>query len=510
MPNTVEHAMGKIIALSLSGFLIGVDMLITSVAIAPMSKDLHASISAVQWFMSGYGIGVAFFLIPAGKIADIIGHRRMNIIRLLIFGFASAGITLSQHSITMIIASIIEGMGGATILVSGITLILQNFPEEKRGSVMGFIIGTSGFGMACGPIVGGLLIHYFNWHVAFAINLPISVITVFLVLHYFSKSAVHSENNKVDIPGFCLLTLTLILLIVGISRGHYWHWDNSKTITCFIIAALLLLTFIIVENRTKHPLIEFSMFRIKNFLAANIAGFFAYFTTLSWLFIFSLFLQRVYHFSPMKAGIALLPFSLIYFFCGLIARKLMRRLGEKNLILIGFVFSIIGVLLLAFIHLSMPYWILAIGFALIAFAFASIVSASIPVMMQYVPAEKAGVGSGEAMMFRWFGASIGVAVLAVILESKGLHYLQLLYQHSTALSTLVSFPQLAATLAGTYHLQPGTFSSTQIATIHHAMDLALSYGVRICMITLIVINIVALLITMFSLHKTVSANTNKG
>ena len=315
MPNTVEHAMGKIIALSLSGFLIAVDMLITSVAIAPMSRDLHVSISTVQWFMSGYGIGVAFFLVPAGKIADIIGHRRMNVIGLLIFWFASAGIALSQHSITVIIASIIEGMGGAAILVSRITLILQNFPEEKRGSVMGFVVGTSGFEMACGPIVGGLLIHYFNWHVAFAVNIPISAITIFLVLHYFSKSAVHSENNKVDIPSFCLLTLTLILLIVGISRGHYWHWGNSKTIICFIIAAL---------------------------------------------------------------------------------------------------------------------------------------------------------------------------------------------------STLVSFPQLAVALAGTHHLQLSTFNSTQIATVHQAMDLALSYGVRICMITLVAINIVALLITMLSLHKTVPANTNKG
>ena len=213
----------------------------------------------------------------------------------------------------VIIFSILEGMGGATILVSGITLILQNFPGEKRGAVMGFIVGTSGFGMACGPIIGGFLIHYFSWHVAFAVNVPICLFNIILIMLYFPKSIVHKENNKVDLPGFLLLILTLILLTVAISRGNYWHWNSMKTISFFIIAALLFSIFVFVEKNSSHPLIEFSMFRIKNFLAANIAGFFAYFTALSWLFVFSLFLQRVYHLSPMQAGISLLPFHYYIF-----------------------------------------------------------------------------------------------------------------------------------------------------------------------------------------------------
>jgi EmrB/QacA subfamily drug resistance transporter len=426
----IKHPLLLFVGLALGPFMAGIDLLAIGVAIEPMTKALSISIATLQWFLTAYSIGNSSFLVTAGRLADFYGKKIIFLLGLALFSLASGAIALSSSPLLIIILRLIQGASGGMLVLVAIASIVAIHPPENRSGWMAGIVGAAGMGMVVGPLVGGFLIHHFSWRMIFLINVPIGVFAILLT--YFTmpqlpKSA--KKGERIDWTGVILLTALLVVFSTAISQGHFWGWSSWKTIALFGLTLLILLLFILVEKRVKDPLVEVQLFKMKNFLVGGLAGTTLYFAFMAWVLIFGIYLQRVEGMTPLQAGISFLPFGLLLAVVSVTMQKLTRIFGAKKLIVWGLIFCFLAFIGLAMIPIIPPYWLLALLFALFGLGFVLVNSTCIPIALEFIPLEKAGVASGKSMMLRWLGGALGSAIMATVFMSHS--YSKLLKQTST-------------------------------------------------------------------------------
>jgi EmrB/QacA subfamily drug resistance transporter len=494
---------GKLAAICLPAFMVGLDLLIISVALTPMARSFHAHIATVQWFMSGYGIGVSSFLITAGRLADIISHRATLLIGIALFSLCSLLVAVTPIADLVIVWRVFQGIGGAFILVSTITLAAELFGDEKRAIVMGIMISCVGLGTGLGPIVGGLIIQYTSWPIVFWINVPIGIIAIFLALTFIKIDEGKNKDARIDYPGFALLTAAMVLITVGVSQGNTMGWSSATTLCCIIIAFVLFIAFLFAEAKVQRPLIKLGLFRITNFTMANIAGFACYFIMLGWLFTVSLYLPRVMGLSPLYTGLSELPFSIVFFLAGLRSGKLMNKFGPKKMISVGFIGMLVATVMLAFVTTSSAYGYMATAFGFMGLGFVFVNACSIPASVQFLPHDELGSGTGVSMLFRWFGAAIGIAIMSVIYVGTAVSTLiQQVHLHSQWQQHATMADFLAVLLhhfdtQKLHQLFPGNIYNA----VMHANNMAFAAGLRLCMWVLTGIGAVCYLLGLALLKK---------
>lgn len=409
----------KLVALAVAPLMIGIDMLVMSVALVPMAKTLHVNLALLQWFMSGYGVGISLTLVLAGKLSDYYGHRQAYVSGFFLFVLGSVIVASSLSPYWVIAARILQGIGGAFLLVSSLALVVKYFDESCRTQVMGIMVAMAGLGMALGPLVGGILIHFFNWRMAFWINLPIGLLAILVTMISFPKDkASEASSLAMDWLGLALLSLALLSLSVALTIGNGMGWLSPGVLALFSVSFLSVVVLIWVEKSKVPALLDFDLFRAKNFTASCIVGFLSYFIGIGWLYVISIFLQHVYHLTPLQAGLAVLPFSLGYFLTGMTTGRLVKYFSRKSLVQVGFAIAAVSTGSLAILPGTHHSMVMGVAFLLMAVGFAGIVSTSIATGLQYVPQVKVGLASGKSMMFRWLGSAIGVATCSAVFEAQ--------------------------------------------------------------------------------------------
>lgn len=396
-------------------FMNGIDFLAIGIAMEPMRKELSINTTTLHWFLAAFAIGNASFQPTSGRFADLFGRKEIFMIAQILFTLSSAVIALSSSSLLIIFTRLIQGAAGGVFITVGIAILASLYDGEERADGIARMIGVGGLGMALGPVLGGFLIHYTSWRIVFLINVPIGLIGLFLSSRYIPHlPSQRKPGEKIDWLGIILLTITLLLLTMGISQGQYWGWAHLKSLLFFALTLSLLTAFIFWERKTKQPLIEFYLFKTKNFLAANCAGFILYFTLTGWLLIFGIYMQRVMGMSALSAGLSFLPFGAVMAIFSNQMTKWSKRYGPKRIILVGFVIGALSFLGMAMISMQPPYFVLMLLFALYGLSFILVNSCTIPAALEYMPPEKSGGASGNSMMIRWLGAAIGAAVISTI------------------------------------------------------------------------------------------------
>ena len=404
----------KAIAVCLPPFMVGLDVLLMSVAIVPMANSLNAHTSTIQWFMSGYGIGAACFLVPAGKLADMFGYRRMLLIGILLFTLTSALVAASSSAHLIILWRVLQGVSGSLALASILPLMNDAFTPDKRNIVLGMMIGSAGLGIGLSPIIGGLIVTYASWPAAFWINVPIGIICCLLVIRSFPAKDPSLFDRRFDFFGLILMLVSLVLLTIGVSQGPIWGWNDYTTLCCLSFAVILFAGFLWHEQSFEFPLLSLNLFKATNFSIACVAGFTAYFVMLSWLFIVSLFLPRVFNLSPLQVGIAELPFSLSFFLSGFIIGRFINKVDHKLVVCCGLIAMLASTILLAFATHKTTYAYFGIAFGLLGVGFVTTNAASLATMIKFIPTELMGLGFGTSMLFRWLGVALGVAIISVV------------------------------------------------------------------------------------------------
>jgi EmrB/QacA subfamily drug resistance transporter len=403
---------------SVALFMTTLDNLVVTTALPVIRKDLDASLSGLEWTVNAYTLTFAVLLITGAALGDRFGRRRMFGIGLAIFTLGSAAAALAPSIEVLIAARAVQGLGGAIVTPLTLTILSAAVPAERRGLVLGAWGGISGLAVAIGPLVGGAVVEGISWQWIFWLNVPIGLALIPLALLRLRET--RGPNDALDLPGVALASAGLFGIVWGLVRGNGVGWGSLEITTSFVLGTIVLALFVVWELRAPEPMLPLRFFRNRTFTAANVASFLMFFGMFGSIFLLAQFFQTVQGYSPLQAGLRVLPWTAMPIFVAPIAGALSDRIGGRPLMATGLAMQSTGLAWIAFVstptvaysELVIPFVLSGIGMALYFAPVANVVLSSVK------PIEE-GQASGANNAIRELGGVFGVAVLASVFAHYG-------------------------------------------------------------------------------------------
>ena len=418
----VGRAQHKWLALALLAtvqFMVVLDIAIVNVALPSIQVDLGFSQENLQWVISAYALLFGGFLLLGGRLADILGRRRLFIAGLVVFTVASLLSGLAWSDEVLILTRAMQGLGAAIITPAALSILMTTFSEgRERNAALGVWGAVGAFGAVAGVLLGGVLTDWLSWEWIFYINIPVGVAALVLTPLLLTESR-DAHVKSFDVPGAVLVTGGLVTLVYGITQASDYGWASFETIGLFAAALALLAAFVGWESRVSEPLMPFSIFRTKTVTAANIAGLILGTVTFSMFLMLTLYMQQVLGYSPMKTGVAYLAVAGTAIIWSTVAAQLVNRVGVKPTIAAGMTLLTVGLVLFTQVSVGGTYvGDLLPGFLIIAaglgFSFVPISIAA----LAGVRASEAGLASGLFNTSQQIGGALGIAALSTIATTK--------------------------------------------------------------------------------------------
>jgi len=403
---------------SVALFMTTLDNLVVTTALPVIRNDLHASLSGLEWTVNAYTLTFAVLLITGAALGDRFGRRRMFVIGLSIFTAGSAAAALAPSIDVLIVARAVQGLGGAIVLPLTLTILSAAVPAERRGLVLGAWGGISGLAVAMGPLVGGAVVEGISWQWIFWLNVPIGL--VLIPLAYFRLRETYGPNDALDLPGVGLASAGLFGIVWGLVRGNQVGWGSAEIVGSLVLGFVVLGLFLLWELRAEAPMLPLRFFRSRTFSAANTASFLMFFGMFGSIFLLAQFFQTVQGYSPLQAGLRVLPWTAMPIIVAPIAGALSDRIGGRPLMATGLALQAVGLGWIAFVstptvaysELVTPFILSGVGMALY---FAPVAN----VVLSAVKPEEEGQASGANNAIRELGGVFGVAVLASVFAHYG-------------------------------------------------------------------------------------------
>jgi EmrB/QacA subfamily drug resistance transporter len=418
--------------LCLGLFMILLDGTIVNIAIPHIQSYYDTTYSNIEWVMNAYILAFAVLLVPMGRFGDLWGRRKLFLAGMALFTLGSLACGLAPSIYLLIAFRVLQGVGGAAMMPSTLSIIAAVFAPERRGAAMGVWGGVSGLASGLGPVLGGIIIQYVTWPAVdgswrwiFLVNIPVGVVGVLLTLRLVPESRNPTAVESLDLPGVGLLSASLFALTFALIEGQNYGWSSGTILGLFAGAAAGFIAFYLWEHRVRQPLIDFSLFRSLNFSAGNATGLLLSAAMMGAFFTIPIFLQSVLGFSAIKAGLVMAPMSVIIIFAAPLAGMLSDRLGSKWIVAVGMFLLALGLAWMAGLipgvekidpgttsgSLLAPFLISGIG---IGFAVAPVTSA----VMATAPRDRVGNASGVLSTMRQVGSLLGIAVLGAVLQNR--------------------------------------------------------------------------------------------
>ena len=400
-------------------FMVVLDIAIVNVALPSIKIDLGFSQENLQWVISAYALVFGGFLLLGGRMADLLGRRRLFLAGLVLFTVGSLLCGFAWSETALIGARAIQGLGAAVITPAALSILTTTFQEgRERNIALGAWGAVGGFGAAAGVLLGGVLTDALSWEWIFFVNVPVGVIAL-IVSPFLLGESRDAAAKRFDAIGAVLVTGGLTLAVLAITQAHSWGWGSVRTIGAFVAAGLLLLAFVGWEQRTEDPLMRFSIFRVRTVLGANIAGFILGTALFAMFLMLTLYMQQVLGYSPMKTGVAYLAVAGTSIIWANVAAQLVGRVGVKPLVTAGMAFLAVGMLLFTQLEVGGSYWTgLFPGFLLVAIGLAfCFVPISIAALAG-IESSEAGLASGLINTSQQIGGALGIAILSTIATTR--------------------------------------------------------------------------------------------
>jgi EmrB/QacA subfamily drug resistance transporter len=415
---------GKSLALALlamTQFVIVIDASIVNVALPSIGAHLHFSRDDLSWVVNAYTLTFGGFLLLGGRLADLLGRRRMFMIGLVVFSLASLAGGLAQSEAWLITARAVQGLGAAIVSPAALSIITTTFAEgAERNRALGIWGAVAGAGGAAGVLLGGILTSGLSWRWVLFVNVPIGLLAATMAPRLLLESFGEDGIEGFDIPGAVTVTAGLALLVYAVVDAVDVGWGSTGTLLRLAGSAALLAAFVAIERRQRHPLLPFSIFRLRTLRGADVVGLLIGMSLFSMFFFISLYLQDVLHFSPIKAGVSYLPLAFGIIISAGVASQLVTRFGFKPVLTGGLLLIAAG--LLWFSRVRDPggsYGADVLGPSLLA-AFGlgfSFVPVTIAAVTGTKPHE-AGLASGLINTSQQVGGALGLAILATVANSR--------------------------------------------------------------------------------------------
>jgi EmrB/QacA subfamily drug resistance transporter len=390
-----------------------------NVALPSIKVDLGFSQENLQWVISAYALVFGGFLLLGGRAADLLGRRKIFLAGLVVFTLASlfAGLAWSEGS--LIAARSLQGLGAAVITPAALSILSTTFTEgRERNIALGVWGAVGGFGAAAGVLLGGILTDALSWEWIFFVNVPVGV-TAFILAPMLLKESRDARVKSFDALGAVLVTGGLSSLVYAITQANTNGWLGGRTLAFYATSLVLLVGFVVWEQRHPEPLMRLGILRIKTVSGANVAGFILGTATFSLFLMLTLYMQQVLGYSPMKTGVAYLAVAGTAIFTSAIAAQLVTRIGVKPVLIIGMTSLTAGLAYFTQVSVGGSYLgDLLPGFLLIALGLGfSFVPISIAALAGIQPAE-AGLASGLINTTQQIGGALGIAALSTIATTR--------------------------------------------------------------------------------------------
>jgi EmrB/QacA subfamily drug resistance transporter len=413
---TVDRRWIALAVLVAAQFMVVLDVAIVNVALPSIKTDLHFTQESLQWVITAYAIMFGGVLLLGGRMADLLGRRRLFIAGVTLFTASSllAGFAWSEASLIAFRSA--QGLGGALLAPAALSILTTMFAEgRERNIALGVWGAVSGSGAAAGVLLGGLLTSSLDWSWIFFINVPVGAAVVALSPFLLRESRAGLAHRTFDVAGAASVTGGLMLLVYAMTRATEVGWGTTETIGLLAGSAALILAFVGIELRSKAPLLPMRIFRLRTLAGANVTAFLLGTSVFSQFFLGTLYMQQVLHYSAIETGVAYLPLTLTIIVLANVSQNLVTRVGVRRVLPVGLVLAAGALVLLTrlpadghyFFDLFPAFLVSAVG---LAFTFVPMTIAA----LMGVEAADAGVASGLLNTTQQIGGAIGLAAASTI------------------------------------------------------------------------------------------------
>ena len=403
---------------SVAYFMVVLDSLVVVTALPRMQQDLHADLAALQWTVNAYGIAFAAGIITAAALGDRFGRRRVFILGLLLFTLSSAACALAPDAAALIVARTVQGLGAAVILPLSLTILTAAFPPQRRGLIVGIYGGLAGLAVAAGPLVGGAVTESLGWHWIFWLNVPIGLLATALGLRLLPES--RGAAQRLDLPGVALVTGGVVALVWALVRVNQDGWSSPQTVGTLLAGCALLLAFVWWQRRADAPLVPLGLFRSRAFAAGTVTAFLMSGATFAAAFLITQEFQFARGYSPISAGLRLLPFFATPMIISPWAGAISDRIGRRPIMVTGLVLQALGFAWVAARGSLRTSWVELAVALLVAGVGISMALPTVPTaVLNAVPATRLGTASGINFMAQRFGAVFAIAIGGAVFSAHG-------------------------------------------------------------------------------------------
>jgi EmrB/QacA subfamily drug resistance transporter len=405
-------------------FMVVLDIAIVNVALPSIKTDLHFSESSLQWVITAYSIFFGGVLLLGGRLADLLGRRRLFVAGLLLFTISSLLDGLAWSEGSLITFRSLQGLGAALLSPAALSILTTTFREgRERNLALGIWGAASGSGGAAGVLLGGALTSSLNWSWIFFINVPVGALVLAVTPWLLSESRADLGHRRFDFTGAATITSGLMVLVYAMTRATEHGWGTAQTIGLLAASAALVVAFVVVEFRSKAPLLPMRIFRLRTLTASNVTGLLMGGAIFSQFFLLTLYMQQVLHYSALKTGVAYIALTLAIISFSAVSQALVTRIGIRRVLPAGLVLSAAALVLFARLPVHGSYF---------ADLFPAFLVSGIGLALAFVPMSiggltgvrqaDAGIASGLINTTQQIGGAIGVAAATTIATTFTTHF----------------------------------------------------------------------------------------
>ena len=409
-----------LVIVCLAQFMVVLDATVVNIALPSIQRGLHFSAANLQWIVNGYTLIFGGFLLLGGRAADLLGRRRLFVAGVTLFSVASLINGFAQTSGMLIVGRGLQGLGGALVSPAALSIVTTTFTDgDDRTKALGVWSAIAAGGAAIGLLMGGVLTDIASWRWVFFVNVPVGVATVALALRYVPESKLEVAHRAFDLAGAFAVTSGLVVLVYTIVKAQVYGWGSPRTLGLGAVGIGLLIAFLVIESRTKAPLMRLSIFRVRALAVADTALLLVASAMFGMFFFASLYVQQILGYSPLQAGLAFLPVTAGIMLGAVLAQQLIKRIGLRNVSVVGITLAAIGMLVLTQLPVHGSY---------VSDLLVGLVPVSLGMGLTFVPitllgtsgvsGDDAGLASGLFNTAQQVGGSLGLAILSTLAASQ--------------------------------------------------------------------------------------------
>jgi EmrB/QacA subfamily drug resistance transporter len=448
-------------AVAVGLFMIMLDNTVVVVALPAIQHDLRINVSELEWVVNAYALTFGVLLLSGGKLADLLGRRLIFVVGLLVFTASSLACGLANGAGLLIGARTVQGVGAALMNPATLSIITATFPPRQRGMAIGIWAGVSAMALAIGPLVGGLITQHISWSWIFFINVPIGVLGIVAARLFIDESRDTSHEQRLDPLGLLSSGVALFALTYALIEANKKGWGSTEIVALFVVAAVALVVFVLLELRQRIPMLDLSLFKNSTFAGANAVMLLVGLAMFGTFFFVSLYLQNVLRYSPTQAGAAFLPMTMLIILVAPQAGRLSDKVGPRWFMASGMTLVATSLLLFSRLGVGSTFWTALPALIVGGLGMGITMTPTVSAAMGSVPVDKAGVGSGVINSMRQIGGSVGLALTGAIVATRFN-----VVTHPTPADFVAGF-QLGLQVASAIALAGAVIAAVTIGRIEH-------------------------------------------